>query len=51
MAPFGDTMRFINGNQADFSGVNHLYKPFVIEPFWGDISKSALISVPVTYCC
>lgn len=39
MAPFGNTMRFIYSNQADFSGVYHLNKAFVIEPFGGYISK------------
>lgn len=42
MAPFGDTMRFIDSNQADFSGVDHLNKPFVIEPLGGHISSSQL---------
>ena len=47
MAPFGNTMRFIDSNQADFSGVDHLNKPFVIEPFRGYISKSTLVGIPI----
>ena len=44
VAPFGNAMRFINSNQADFSGVDHLDKAFVIKPFRGYISESTLIS-------
>ena len=47
MAPFGNAMRFINGNQADFGGVDHLNKSFVVEPFGGHISKSTLFSSPL----
>ena len=44
MAPFGDTMRFVNGDQADFGGVYHLDKAFVIQPFWGHVPKDTSIS-------
>ena len=47
MAPFGNTMRFVNGNQANFSGVDHLNKTFIIEPFGGHISRNTLISIPI----
>lgn len=47
MTPFGDTMRFINSNQADFSGVDHFNKTFVIEPFGGHIPESTLVSIPI----
>ena len=47
VAPFGNAMRFINRNQADFSGVYHLDKAFVIQPFWGYISESTLISFTI----
>lgn len=46
MAPLGNTMRFINCNQADFSGVDHLDESFVVESFGGYISKSSLVSIP-----
>ena len=47
VAPFGNAMRFIDSNQADFSGVYHLDKAFIIEPFRGYISESTLISFTI----
>ena len=41
MAPFGNTMRFVNGNQADLGGIYHLNKAFVIEPFGSHISRGS----------
>ncbi len=41
-APFRNTMSFVNGDQADFRGVYHLNKAFVVEPFRGDISTVGL---------
>ena len=38
MAPFRNAMCFINSNQANFGSVDHLNKPFVIEPLGGNIS-------------